>query len=348
MFRGLSHWQHLLLSSLHEVTVLTDHKNLEYYKEPHHINQRIARYVQCMQDYNFIIKHIPGKNNKSDALSQHPDYKQGTNDNTNVTVLPPHLFIQTTTLSCLFSRATTLSSIDEWVQTYQLHQPNLLKKWATTYPLKQMGELYWYGDQLGVMEDTSLKRGVISLYHDSPMGGHPGISNTTWAIARDFWWPSMKKDVTKYIKGCTECQANKNQANKTQTSPIPDLIRYIFHPIHIHSHRLHCQTTHFWFLQYNTHYYWYLFQSFHFHSLQWNHKCWTNSQIIHYLCTSPLWTTPPCYVTVGTFTQCGLGSTKQRHRVVWFWVLSTKSEGDLDSFWWQVVNLRRNKSSDEE
>ena len=72
-----------------------------------------------------------------------------------------------------------------------------------------MGELYWYGDQLGVMEDTSLKRGVISLYHDSPMGGHPGISNTTWAIARDFWWPSMKKDVTKYIKGCTECQANK-------------------------------------------------------------------------------------------------------------------------------------------
>ena len=113
VFRGLSHWQHLLLSSLHEVTVLTDHKNLEYYKEPHHINQRIARYVQCMQDYNFIIKHIPGKNNKSDALSQHPDYKQGTNDNTNVTVIPPHLFIQTTTLSCLFSRATTLSSIDE-------------------------------------------------------------------------------------------------------------------------------------------------------------------------------------------------------------------------------------------
>ena len=38
VFRGLSHWQHLLLSSPHEITVLTDHKNLEYYKEPHHIN----------------------------------------------------------------------------------------------------------------------------------------------------------------------------------------------------------------------------------------------------------------------------------------------------------------------
>ena len=66
-----------------------------------------------MQDYNFIIKHIPRESNKSDALSQRPDYDQGTNDNTNVTVLPLHLFVNTTTLSCLFARATTLSSIDE-------------------------------------------------------------------------------------------------------------------------------------------------------------------------------------------------------------------------------------------
>ena len=38
VFRALTHWRHLLLSSPHKVTVLTDHKNLEYYKEPHHIN----------------------------------------------------------------------------------------------------------------------------------------------------------------------------------------------------------------------------------------------------------------------------------------------------------------------
>ena len=174
-----------------------------------------------MQDYNFIIQHIPGDSNKSDALSRRPDYDQGTNDNTNVTVLPPHLFVNTTTLSCLFARATMLSSIDDRARSHQLQQPDLLQKWATTYPLKQMGELYWYGDRLVVMDDTSLKRGVISLYHDSPTAGHPGISNTTWAIARDFWWPAMKKDVTEYVKGCTECQAKKNQANKTKPPPFP-------------------------------------------------------------------------------------------------------------------------------
>ena len=42
VFRGLTHWRHLLLSSPHVTTVLMDHKNLEYYKEPHHINHCIA------------------------------------------------------------------------------------------------------------------------------------------------------------------------------------------------------------------------------------------------------------------------------------------------------------------
>ena len=71
------------------------------------------------------------------------------------------------------------------------------------------------------MEDSSLKRGVISLYHDSITAGHPGISNTMWAIAKDFWWPAMKKDVTKYVKGCTTCQSRKNQPNKAKPPLFP-------------------------------------------------------------------------------------------------------------------------------
>ena len=167
-----------------------------------------------MQDYNFVIKHIPGESNKSDALSRQPDYHKGEDDNVSVTVLPPELFIQTTTLACLFPRAGALSSIDERVRSHQQIQKTLLDKWATTYPLTEASGLHWYGDRLVVMEDSSLKRGVISLYHDSLMAGHPGISNTTWAIAKDFWWPAMKKDVTEYVKGCTMCQFRKTNQTR--------------------------------------------------------------------------------------------------------------------------------------
>ena len=201
--------------------MLTDHKNLEYYKEPHHINRRVARYVQRMQDYNFIIKHIPGESNKSDALSRQPDYDKGEEDNVSVTVLPPELFVQSTTLTCLFPRAGALSAIDERVRSHQQTQQALLNKWATTYPLTESDGIRWYGDRLVVVEDSSLKRGVISLYHDSITAGHPGISNTMWAIAKDFWWPAMKKDIAEYVKGCTTCQSRKNQANKAKPPLFP-------------------------------------------------------------------------------------------------------------------------------
>ena len=138
-----------------------------------------------------------------------------------VTVLPPELFVQSTTLTCLFPRAGALSAIDEHVRSHQQTQQALLNKWATTYPLTESDGIRWYRDRLVVVEDSSLKRGVISLYHDSITAGHPGISNTMWAIAKDFWWPAMKKDIAEYVKGCTTCQSRKNQPNKAKPPLFP-------------------------------------------------------------------------------------------------------------------------------
>jgi hypothetical protein len=69
------------------------------------------------------------------------------------------------------------------------------------------------------MEDNNLRKGVISLYHDSTTAGHPGITKTLWSISRDFWWPNMKDTITNYIKGCARCQSQKNNP----TNPKPPL-----------------------------------------------------------------------------------------------------------------------------
>ena len=42
-----------------------------------------------------------------------------------------------------------------------------------------------------------------------------------WAVAQDYWWPAMKKDITEYIKGCTTSQSRKNQLNKPKPPPFP-------------------------------------------------------------------------------------------------------------------------------
>jgi hypothetical protein len=211
VFRGLTHHQHLLLSSPFPTTVFTDHKNLEYYRHPRHINRRVARYIPQLADYDFKLVHFPGTANKADALSRRPDYNKGNDDNEDIIVLPPHLFV----------RALSFSTIDDRTRACQLKQPSLLKQWATTFPLKVIGDLYWYGDRLVVVDDLPLRRGVISLYHDSPTAGHPGISNTTWTIARDYWWPNMKQTISEYVKGCHLCQSRKNNPTKPKPPPFP-------------------------------------------------------------------------------------------------------------------------------
>jgi hypothetical protein len=69
IIHGLRAWRHLFLSSPHVVTVLTDHKNLTYYRHAQRITQRVARYLGEMADYHIILKHKPGATNRADALS---------------------------------------------------------------------------------------------------------------------------------------------------------------------------------------------------------------------------------------------------------------------------------------
>jgi hypothetical protein len=71
------------------------------------------------------------------------------------------------------------------------------------------------------VDDNTLRRGVISLYHDSITAGHPGITKTLWAIGLDYWWPNMKNSITNYIKGCAMCQSRKNHPNNPKPPPFP-------------------------------------------------------------------------------------------------------------------------------
>ncbi len=207
--RGLDDWQHLLASSPHPIVILTDHKNLQYYRNPQCINRCVAHYLPKLADYNFQLVHQPGTANKADALSRQPDFYKGPDDNDDITVLPQTLFIDT----------TTASTLDDCIRTHQLKRPELLATWALTHNLTKTSKLYWWGDQLVVVEDNSLRRGVISLYHDSTTAGHPGISKTLWSISRDYWWPGMKNTITNYVKGCAICQSHKNNP----TNPKPPL-----------------------------------------------------------------------------------------------------------------------------
>ena len=79
------------------VTILTDHTNLTHWKATRKVNRQVARWFAEIQDYNLVIKHVPGKIHTAPDILSRPtgaDCRKG--DNTNIMLLPPSMFIATT------------------------------------------------------------------------------------------------------------------------------------------------------------------------------------------------------------------------------------------------------------
>ena len=86
--KALRNWRPYLAGSPHKIKVLSDHMNLQYWRQPQKISRRVAREVLELAEYDLEIHHIKGKaNGRADALSRRPDYDQGERDNKGVTVL---------------------------------------------------------------------------------------------------------------------------------------------------------------------------------------------------------------------------------------------------------------------
>ena len=97
IMKALTHWRHYLGWTKYPFTILTNHANLLYYKTPKKLNQCTAQWHADLQEYDFIIKHVPGKiNTPADELSRSPNANQGQDNNENQTLLKPELFIKTT------------------------------------------------------------------------------------------------------------------------------------------------------------------------------------------------------------------------------------------------------------
>ncbi len=55
---------------------------------------------------------------------------------------------------------------------------------------------------------------LISRHHNDLLAGHFGIEKTRELIARKYYWPTLRRDVEAYVKGCNVCLASKAVRHK--------------------------------------------------------------------------------------------------------------------------------------
>ncbi len=93
IIRALQEWRHFVKGAEHHFEIWTDHKNLEYFMAAKQLNRRQARWSLSLSHLDFLLHHRPGKSmGKPDALSRRADHGTGSEDNSNVVLLPSKLF----------------------------------------------------------------------------------------------------------------------------------------------------------------------------------------------------------------------------------------------------------------
>ena len=157
-----------------------------------------------LAEYNFEIHHIKGMaNGWADALSRHPNFDMGEGDNQDIVVLPDALFIHTVT-----TIHTNHGEQDE----------GIIKKWIDPHKLKKVDGV-WYKNMQWVITNIGKEtQNIIKAHHDSQVHGHSGITHTIELTECANWWLGLQREVTKYVKGCAECQHNKVNNRPTQAA----------------------------------------------------------------------------------------------------------------------------------
>ena len=67
-----------------------------------------------------------------------------------------------------------------------------------------------------VLPEVMIKS-VIEMYHNSPMAGHSGIQDTMDRIREHYYFYSLGKHITDFVRSCHECQSRKMTKAHTKT-----------------------------------------------------------------------------------------------------------------------------------
>ena len=204
-------WRHYLVGSPQLITVLSDHKNLQYFITTPRLSPRQARWAQLLADYHFVIDFRRGKDHtKADALSRSLPFPGPNPDNAR-SLLSPEQF--TATIGML-QTAETLPSESFLTATREDPLFQLLDRGQP--PPSRFGHPLDFIISDGLVYRNSLlyvpeSQRPIILHdkHTAHTAGHPGRTKTLAALNRSFWWPGLYSDVVKYIKSCDRCQRVK-------------------------------------------------------------------------------------------------------------------------------------------
>lgn len=197
--------------------VVTDCNALRTAMTKRDLIPRIGRWWLITQEFSFSVEYRPGtKMAHVDALSRNPvDDPQETQEidilQVDITNDDWVLATQLTDDRCKHL-IEVLSRKPQDAEERQIHKDFEVKNHKLY--AKTSDGIKWYVPKAA--------RRVVTMYHHDNMG-HFSIEKTLKNIRSNYWFPRMKKYVSRYISACLQCAYNKVPSGKKEgfLHPIP-------------------------------------------------------------------------------------------------------------------------------
>jgi len=123
VLKSIEHWRPYLIWTKEPFIIKTDHKNLTYWKSPRKLTGRTMQWHEKLQDYNFKILHILGKNNTLANALSHPEDNEQEVGERQLLLLPQEAFLNLTEAGLPDSLETLICN------TQCQYKPKLKAKW---------------------------------------------------------------------------------------------------------------------------------------------------------------------------------------------------------------------------
>jgi hypothetical protein len=171
----LKKWRHYLVPK--GFVLYNDNHALQFVTQQEKLNQKHAKWVEFMQNFTFVTKHISGTSNKVvDALSR------------------KCLFMQDFRVKTLgFDNLKEMYRDDpDFKEAYEASENSILRDITQWIEYMIQDGLLFRGNQLCIPK-CSMRENLLKEKHSGGLAGHFGHDKTFSKLNGSYFWPGMRK-----------------------------------------------------------------------------------------------------------------------------------------------------------
>jgi len=241
---ALQHFRHYLLGN--KIVLRTDHYSLKWlqtFKRPEGI---LARWVETLAEFDFVIEHRPGRlHSNVDGVSR-PFCKQCLDKTTKVKWIDELDRVDELTEPLVVRWVVATPELSaQQVREFQEEDPDLgpLFNWMTDGQTPSADVLRQHSletrnlwrqcpavhlsdgmlvrklfnsDVVQMVVPHRLRKPLFDQSHSGPLAAHLGAQRTFLQLRTAYCWPGMKGDVVRWSKECETCAQCKGPPTRRQ------------------------------------------------------------------------------------------------------------------------------------